>query len=241
MDVLAVIPARGGSKRVSRKNIREVGGKPLIGHTIQAAQQSTNISQFFVSTEDDEIAEIARDFGSTIVNRPPELAQDTSPVSDSITHVLNNYDGNPDFLCLLQPTVPLRTSADIDAAVQKFAESEANSLISITKPFHPPDYALIEDNNEYLVEAYDPEVLWGGTHRTQDLPERWVPNGAIYITSVNKWRENESFYIKPTSGFKMPTLRSINIDEVWELDIARALCSYDGKYATSYKDRISKL
>ena len=227
-DVIGIIPARGGSTRVPRKNIRQVGGVPLIAHTIQATSEASVIDDFVVSTDDDEIATISEEYGATICQRPSELAEDESPMGPVITHTLEMYKGNFDVVCLLQPTVPLRLAADIDQAVDRLlTTADVDSVVSITSPMDPPHWAITETSDGYLQEAFEPEVLWGEIKRSQDLPETWVPNGAIFTATTEAWEKYESFYTPQTAGYEMPPKRSIDIDEPWELELVRALFEYD--------------
>src|SRR5262245_8678855 len=120
MRVLAVIPARGGSKGVPRKNVKLLAGKPLIGYSIEAANQSKKIDLCLVSTDDPEIIETARNFGADVLPRPAHLAEDATPMAPVIEHVLHERGTGFDILLLLQPTCPQRTGSDIDAALKLF-------------------------------------------------------------------------------------------------------------------------
>ncbi len=139
MEVLAIIPARGGSKGVPRKNVRLLAGKPLIAHTIEQALSSSLVNRTIVSTEDAEIADVARQSGAEVVWRPEELAADTSVSEAALLHVLDHlvlHEGyTPDVVVFLQCTSPVRRPGDIDAAVEKLVREQGDSLISVT-PWH---------------------------------------------------------------------------------------------------------
>lgn len=190
MRILAVIPARGGSKGVPRKNIRPLAGRPLIGWTIAAAHAATALDRIVVSTEDDEIARVSRDLGAEVpFLRPPELAADESSTLDVLRHVvaeLERRDGyRPDAVMTLQPTSPLRTARHIDEAAALFtADPEADSLVSfieVPHVFHPRS-VMKRDAAGYMVPYLDaPQPT-----RRQDKDPVFARNGAaIYITRTD--------------------------------------------------------
>jgi CMP-N-acetylneuraminic acid synthetase len=141
----AIIPARGGSKDIPKKNIKPLRGKPLITYTIDYAKKSRCINKVVVSTEDEEIAEISRKYGAEVMERPENLAKGESPTIDVIFHVLKilkmkNY--NPDIVVLLQPTSPLRSAKDIDNAIKLFLDSDCESVVSVYAVKHPPYWSF---------------------------------------------------------------------------------------------------
>lgn len=222
--VLGIIPARGGSSRVKDKNIRDVGGRPLIAHTIEQVKSVSNLDKTIVSTDNSEIAEIAESFGGDVpFFRPDELATDTASSSSVVTHALDWFekrDEHFDVVCLLQTTSPLRNGKDIEKALNRFLTSEAASLVSISEYTEPPQFAVQESESGYLEESCGSEALFSeGYTREQDLTEVYYPNGAIFISNVQDWRANESFYTDTTIGFEMPPKRSLQIDELWELEL----------------------
>lgn len=225
---LAVIPARGGSKRVPRKNVREVGGKPLIAHTIQDAKDADLINKAIVSTDDDEIAEVSRRHGAEVpFIRPSELATDTAGLAGVITHALNwaSREGEQyDFVCALQVTSPLRTADDVDGTLARLAESGADSSLSVSEYLAPPQWAVNPDNQGYLEEYFETGSLWTDEpERSQDVPELLHPNGAVFAATTEAWQTHESFYTPKTIGYRMPPSRSFDIDEPWELDLVRKI------------------
>jgi len=126
--ILAIIPARGGSKRLPKKNVRILRGKPLIFYTIDTANKSKYLDRVIVSTDDKKIAEISAKYGAEVIERPKKLARDDSPIIDAIFHVLNKIEA--DIVVLLQPTSPLRTAKDIDEAINLFIDNKCDSVIS---------------------------------------------------------------------------------------------------------------
>lgn len=228
---LAIIPARGGSKRIPKKNIKEVGGKPLIAHTIEHAKQANQVDTSVVSTEDDEISRVAREHGGNVpFNRPAELATDMASSSDVVTHALEWYEEQGekfDIVCTLQVTSPLRAVKDIDGALDLLSEEGVDSVITVSEYVEPPQWAVTEGADGYLEEYYDSGALWGDNlTRSQDIPSLQYPNGALFAATVDAWQEYETFYAPRTRGYKMPPKRSFDIDEPWELELVRALLSY---------------
>lgn len=182
---LAVIPARGGSKGVPRKNIRIVAGKPLIAWSIEAALQSGVLSQVAVSTEDAEIAEIASQYGATVVDRPVDLAQDNTPTLPVLLHAVKALGFTGDAVMTLQPTSPLRTPTHIREAAAVFtADTAADSLVSVIDVphiFHPRSVMKIDDQG-YLAPYLDGPLVT----RRQDKEPVLARNGAaIYITRAS--------------------------------------------------------
>lgn len=211
MDIASIIPARGGSKGIPRKNIKLLNGKPIISYSIEASISCNLIDGTFVSTEDSEIYEVSKSYGAEVIKRPHELAEDTSSSIDVILHALDYLENNgrlPDAFVLLQPTSPLRTSEDIKNAVELFDVSDCDSLVSVCKLNHQ---ALLNFSleNDYLVQNTDENFF---KSRRQDMPTYYNLNGAIYITTVEFIRENKSFYGKKTVPYIMPQERSVDLD-----------------------------
>ena len=174
---LAIIPARGGSKRLPRKNILDLCGKPLISWSIEAALKSKYISKVVVSSDDEEILNISSNFGADIIKRPYELANDTATTFDAIKHTINNLE-KYDYIVLLQPTSPLRNEKHIDEAIELLEEKQADAIVSVCEMDHSPLWSntLPEDGNMrgFLRE----EIL---NKRSQDLEKYYRLNGTIYM------------------------------------------------------------
>lgn len=207
--VLALITARGGSKGLPRKNVLTAAGKPLIAWTVDAALTASSVSHVVLSTDDDEIMNAAAAAGCNIpFRRPAELATDEASSMDVVLHALKELPGY-DFVALLQPTSPLRTGTDIDAAFQLMNTRNAPACVSVTEVDQSPYwmYELAEDDR--LSSLLPP--LQSVTRR-QDLPSVYTLNGAIYIANVEWLLKSRNFLGPETVAYKMPKSRSIDID-----------------------------
>lgn len=211
-EVLAIIPARGGSKRIPKKNIKFLKGKPLIAYTIDAATKSKELDDFIVSTEDKEIDRIVKRFGVRVVKRPEELATDWAKTIDVFLDVLRIE--NPDIIVCLQPTSPFRTAEDIDGAIGVFLKGNCESVISVYEA--EPNHAwLMKIKDRYLKPVFGNKYFKA---RSQDLAKMYIPNGAIYVTTPALLRKYKSFYTSKILPYVMPIERSIDIDipEDWK-------------------------
>ncbi|MGN7469344.1 acylneuraminate cytidylyltransferase family protein [Brevibacillus sp. SAFN-007a] len=219
-SVLAIIPARGGSKGVPRKNIRDLAGKPLIAWTIEEAQKSIYIDRLIVSTDDEEIAEIARNWGCEVpFLRPLELAQDQTPGIDPVLHAMETLP-EYDYTMLLQPTSPLRLSEDIDACLEHCIKQSAKACVSVTVTDKSPFwmYYLAESSELRPIIKTDRPVL-----RRQDAPDVYVLNGAIYVAKSDWIKQNRTYLNAETIGFVMPKERSIDIDTMIDFTIVETI------------------
>lgn len=232
MDILGVIPVRSGSKRVPDKNIRELGGKPLLAHTIEQAASSSVLDRCLISTDDEEIAAVARDHGGDVpFLRPDRLATDTASSADVVAHALewvNKQGSKPTIVVLLQVTTPFRTSTDIDEAIKRLQQSpEAMSLVAVTEYRAPPEWAFKLDDDGRLQSRFSEYDMWDdGPSRSQETTALYHPNGAVFAARVEAFLENPEFYKHPTIPYKMPAERSLDIDEPYDLELARALYEY---------------
>lgn len=221
-SIIAIIPARGGSKGIPRKNIKKLGSKPLIAYTIEEALKSKCLDHVFVSTEDPEIANISKEYGAQVIDRPASLAKDTSKTVDAVLHAIEylERDGiHPHTVVLLQPTSPLRDVEDIDAAVNLFLDNECDSVISVCEPDHSPFWCFTI-SGKYLKPILDKKF---DDTRRQDLPRVVTPNGAIYISSPETIRRYKGFYGDRIIPYCMPPERSIDIDKPLDFTIAEVL------------------
>lgn len=225
-DVLAIIPARGGSKRIPRKNLKSLGGKPLIAHSIDHAEKATNITRAVVSSEDDEIRSVAADHGGDVpFARPPELATDDATNIEVVEHALDwaaENDRDYEYLCLLQVTSPFRSPEDIDKALERLDSSDAETVVTTSTYETPPFWAVESDDDGFLRPYFGDEYLWSKT-QTQSVPTLRHPNGAVFAASTEAFRRELSFYTDRTVGVKMPSERSVDIDEPIDLRMSRAL------------------
>jgi len=211
-SILAIIPARGGSKGVPRKNIKSLSGLPLIAYTIEASLQSSFIDATVVSSEDEEILKISKEYGADTVIRPDSLASDMASSMPVITHVLESLSSvgsNFDTIMLLQPTSPLRDSIDIDKAVTLFFEHDADALISVAEPEIEVLKSFVVNEDGYLEGAVNNKYPFT---RRQDLPKAYLSNGAIYMIKTELFLETKSLWAKKTLPFVMRPEKSVNID-----------------------------
>ncbi len=223
MDILTIIPARGGSKGVPRKNIKLIDGKPLIAHSIESAIKSKLINKIVVSTDNTIIAQISKKYNAEILMRPKKLAKDDSLTIDVITHTLDSLKKEKgfiaDLLVLLQPTSPLRTSKDIDNAIKLFLDNYCDSIISVSELEHSPYWSL-KLKNSYLKPNFGKEYF---KKRRQDLPTLYSPNGAIFISTPQYLKKHKTFYSEKTIPYIMPAERSIDIDTELDFKLAEIL------------------
>lgn len=207
--VLALITARGGSKGLPRKNVLLAGGRPLIAWTISAGLQSKVIDRVFLSSDDEEIINTAKELGCEIpFRRPVELASDTASSMDVVLHALEQLPGF-EYVILLQPTSPLRTSDDIDTAFNLMQARGAQSCVSVCEAEQSPYWMYRMTNEGRLQSLLGPPE---GITRRQDLPSVYVLNGAIYIAQIEWLRKNKSFVGNDTVAYQMSKDRSIDID-----------------------------
>ncbi|QLH81210.1 cytidylyltransferase domain-containing protein [Halosimplex pelagicum] len=232
MNVFGIIPARGGSKRIPRKNIVDFGGKPLIAHTIEQANQSSVLNRCIVSTDDDEIAKVAREYGGNVpFRRPDKLATDTASSAAVVSHALKWVQSEgyePSIVVILQVTSPFREVDDIDAAIRRLQNhKDAASIVSVTEYSDPPEWALKIGENGLLQARFSEHELWDNNPpRSQDTDELYCPNGAIFGVRVKDFRSDGQLYSAPALGYEMPVERSPDIDEPYDLEVARALYEY---------------
>lgn len=219
MKTLALIPARGGSKGIPRKNIKLIAGKPLIVWTIEAALRSTLLDAVVVSTDDPEIADVARRAGAQVpFLRPAVLAQDHTPGLDPVIHALDQLPGF-DSVLLLQPTSPLRGTEDIDNCLRVASESSAPSVVSVTEPDTHPYWTYVLTADQTLQRLIEAEPV----ARRQDLPAVFAINGALYFADAAWLRESRSLVNRQTRAFVMARERSIDIDTPLDWRIAEML------------------
>lgn len=219
---LAIIPARGGSKRLPRKNILDLAGKPLIGWSIEAGLKSKYIDKVIVSSEDNEILEIAGKYGSETIKRPDILASDTATSFDAINHTVENTE-NYDYVVLLQPTSPLRTADQIDEAIELLEEKNAGAVVSVCEMDHNPLWSntLPKDGNmNHFIRDEIRDI------RSQDLEKYYRLNGAIYICDTSRLLNEKSFFLHDNIfAYYMDRESSVDIDEKIDFKFAEILIS----------------
>jgi CMP-N-acetylneuraminic acid synthetase len=224
-EVVAIIPARGGSKRLPRKNVLPISGKPCIAWTIEAAINSKFIDHIVVSTDDEETKMIGRMHSDIhIVDRPAELGTDSSTSVDVVSHVLEDKKTtlkNASWLILLQPTSPLRTVEDIDAAFELVDQKHAQGAISVCQVSHPREWIAHAKPGESLKEYFLGTDLGG---RVQDFPKAYTINGAIYIIRIDLFMREKTFFADSAIlAYDMDRSKSVDIDDEFDFKLAEYL------------------
>lgn len=219
-SVLAVVTARGGSKGVPGKNLRSLGGRPLIAWTIEAALAAECVTRVVVSTDTPDIAEAARSLGADVpFKRPAELATDAATSSDVIAHALSECPGY-DVVLLLQPTSPLRTAFDIDSAFSQMQAAAAEGCVSVSEVEKSPWLMFRLGETGHLERLLLP---WPGGMRRQDLPMAYVLNGAMYFTAVEAFKSTGQLVANTAIGYVLPVDRAIDIDTLDDFDRAERI------------------
>jgi CMP-N,N'-diacetyllegionaminic acid synthase len=223
MRILAFIPARGGSKGIPKKNLALLNGKPLIRYSIESAQSSHHVTDIFISSDDVDIIRYSKSLGVEVpYTRPKELAKDNTSTIDTVLHGMNWLKNNSTFLpeavLLLQPTSPLRTSEDIDGAIELFRASSAESLISVHKQAEHP-YKCLETSGEDWAFLKRPAEK---VTRRQDYPDNFFSiNGAIYLVSTEFLFSQKTFIVEgKTQLYRMSQKNGLDIDEPIDLEWA---------------------
>jgi CMP-N,N'-diacetyllegionaminic acid synthase len=216
--LLAVIPARGGSKGLPRKNLMVAGGRPLIAWTIEAARRASSVDRVVVSSDDEEIIAVATSLGCEApLRRPGVLATDSATSVDVVLHAIDHFSSF-EYVVLLQPTSPLRNSEDIDLAFDTLLTRRAYACVSVSLAEQSPYwmYTLGADDRLSSVVPGAPEVT-----RRQDLPEVYLLNGAIYIAQCDWLRSKRRFVDKDAVGYRMPRDRALDIDTADDFETFR--------------------
>lgn len=221
MNILAIIPARGGSKGIPRKNLQPLAGKPLIAHTIEQALQARTVTRVVVSTDDQEIAAVAEQYGAEVVWRPAELSGDTASSESALLHVLDNLKQRegyePDLVVFLQCTSPLTSPEDIDGTVEALLNDNADSALAVT-PWH-----------YFLWKRGETGGAEGVNHDKQFLPLRqeregqFLETGAVYAMRIDGFKKAKHRFFGKTAMYVMPRERCWEIDEPVDLVIAEVL------------------
>jgi len=222
MKILALIPARGGSKRLPRKNIKSLADKPLIGWSIDSALSCDKINTVIVSSDDSEVIDVAKKMGAEApFVRPEELSLDNSVSFDVAKHAIEYYASRGeffDFLLLLQPTSPLRRLSHIEESLQLLVEKKADAVISVCKESHSPLWSNTIDDDFSLKGFIQEKVK---NKRSQDLPQYYRLNGAIYLVKIDKALEENTLFLSDNIyAYEMDEISSIDIDT--ELDFLLA-------------------
>ena len=220
-SILAIIPARGGSKRLPDKNILKLAGKPMISWSIEAGLNSKYIDQVVVSSDSDEILNISKKYGALTIKRPDHLASDTATSFDAIKHTIDIKYKKFDFVILLQATSPLRNHKHIDEAFVLLNKKKADAIISVTEEDHSPLWSNTLPEDGSMARFLEKDIL---NKRSQDLDKHYRLNGAIYICKTHKLLEEKSFFLKENIfAYTMDRGSSIDIDEKHDIDLARLI------------------
>jgi CMP-N,N'-diacetyllegionaminic acid synthase len=212
--VLALIPARGGSKGVPGKNVRPVGGRPLIAWTIVAAKASRYVDRTVLSSDDQSIIDAARSFGCDVpFTRPAELATDEADSMSVVRHAMTVLPERYDYLVLLQPTSPMRLAQDIDRAIERCVNSGAPACVSVCEPDKSPYWMFRAGKGDVLEPLLAAEI----PDRRQQAPAVLALNGAVYVARTDHLAGGGTFLAPGTVGYVMPKERSFDIDT--ELDL----------------------
>ncbi len=222
MSVLAIIPARGGSKGLPGKHLRMLAGKPLIAWTLEAALSARCIDHVVVTSDDSAILQVAQQTNRRAcvrtLLRPSELAQDDTPSEPVVAHALKACaDIASSIVVLLQPTSPLRTAEDIRQALDKLKDNAADAVISVFEPPHSPYKCFIERHDGCLSGAINDNAPF---QPRQSLPRAWMPNGAIYAVRTARFERTGRLFGERTLPYVMSAARSVDIDI--EADLAQA-------------------
>jgi CMP-N,N'-diacetyllegionaminic acid synthase len=210
--ILSIIPARGGSKGLPRKNIVDLAGKPLIAWTIEASLNSKYITKTIVSSDNKEILDISVEYGAEIIRRPCDLASDTATSESVVRHAIDYLESMGevfDIVVLLQPTSPLRNYKNIDNAFKIMIESNCSSIISVCNYDNKILKAFKENEHGFLDGIIDNKYPF---LRRQDLPKVYLPNGAIYIVNIDSFNKKNNFYSSKTVKMIMSRESSLDID-----------------------------
>lgn len=223
--ILAIIPARGGSKGLPGKNIRPLCGKSLIGWSIEHAQRSKYIDDIFISTDSTEIASVAESCGIEVPElRPTELAADTVPSSEFIVYTINHLAEKGkkfDYIILLEPTSPLRDVEDVDKSIEILIDnSKAEAIVSVCKAedIHPAFMVMISEQG--TLQGYDSDMK---ALRRQDLPDVFFFEGTIYVSKVESFLKRKAFYHEKTLPYIVPKWKSFEVDDIIDFTIIETL------------------
>ena len=228
MKILGIIPARGGSKGIPRKNIKLLNGHPLIAYTIAQAESSNKIERTIISTDDEEIANIARQYGGDVpFFRPSYLATSKAPSLGFILHALKEMEAIGEIyeaVCLLQPTSPYRPSGIIDKAIDCYINSNKRTLVSVREiPAHfHPYWSFIQNGKGELTKNWEGSLV----SRRQDLPKAFHRDGAIYLLDSSFMMETNQLLSQDIIGFPIDSPELINIDQIKDWEVAEKYLNY---------------
>ena len=219
--ILAIIPARGGSKGIPKKNIKELGGKPLISHTIKQARESELITDFFVSTDDKEISHISELYGSKIIKRPCDIALDTSKTEECLIHAikeLSNLGFTFDYLVVLEPTSPFREAKTIDNCIKKIIDQDRESLLTV----YETKACIGEIDSSF---NYKP-IIKNQPRRRQDRRPLFVESSTVYVVKIDFLMKNNSLVCEDWLAYILKEKEAIDINTYADLIYANFLINF---------------
>lgn len=218
---IAVVPARGESKRLPGKNLLDLNAKPLIAYSIEAGLKSKYIDNTAVTSDNDKILDISKEYGAFIIKRPKELASDTATTFDAIKHAIENMEEVYDYIVLLQPTSPLRDEKHIDEAIELLEVKNADAVISVCEMEHSPLWSNTLPKDYSMKGFLKNEVV---NRRSQDFEKYYRLNGAIYICKTKKLLKEGSFFLKDNIyAYVMDRKSSVDIDDEIDFKFAELL------------------
>ncbi len=228
---LGIVPARGGSKGLPGKNIKELCGKPLIAWSIESGLKSKYLDEVMITTDSKDIADIAKQYGASVpFLRPEFLASDTATSFDAIKHTIefykNEFDKEFDYIVLLEPTSPLRETSDIDIAIEQLFNSNADSIVGICRTEDQNPAFLVFKNEKDFISGYenhDMKVL-----RRQDIKDVYFFEGTIYISKTDVLLNKKTFYHENTIGYVVPKYKSLEIDDIDDFIMVEAIMKHKG-------------
>lgn len=218
--MVAIVPARGGSKGVPRKNLALVAGEPLVVHTIRAARAAATVDRIVVSTDDPEIAEVARGAGAEVVIRPAELARDDSPTEDALLHALEAVSPEPEYVVTLEPTSPLRAPQLIDDCVRLAQENSADAVITVAETRSV--VGRLEDG------VFHP-LFPGQPRRRQEREPLYAESSTVYVTKVTHLRATHSVIGPHVHALVVSEDQALDINTALDLVVASALLGSQGR------------
>lgn len=224
-DPIAIIPARGGSKRLPRKNVLSVCGRPVIEWTIRTCHKSGIFSDVIVSTDDDEIIQVSKNAGATVIRRPSEMATDTAHESAAYNHVLETIaekESPPDYFCGVYATAALLSPDDLQNAYKKALDTHADVLMGVSAyPIHPFK-AMVQNAKGYL-EMVNPEM---GMKRSQEYPHYVASNGTFYFMRTQSFLIDSTYYPEKLTGYEIPASRAVDVDTMEDFETLEFMLSH---------------
>lgn len=223
--VLAVVPARSGSKGLPGKNLRQLGDRPLVAWSVPEAKKSRYIDKLVLSSDSDEILDVGRAYGfDEVIKRPSELATDTARAEDVLIHALEAQDEHFGYILMLHSTVPLRQAEDIDGSIELCHRAGAPACVAVAEPAKSPYWMFQRAEKDCLEPLFGWENL---RKRRQDLPSAYIPTGAVFVATTEWFCKTRDFYCDRTVGYVMPNSRAIDIDAETDFQLVAWILAHE--------------